>query len=458
MKTLNLLFAFAFLFLLQIKAFSQDTTLVANMDTTKWSLEKCINYAIEHNIQVKQMVLQTKSSKSSLQQSKAGLLPDLNADASYSFNFSGFDPSTSDQLDSDFRTARASISGSVTLFNGLQQYNTIKRNDYTLLADLQELEDMKYNITLMVATAYLQILFDKELLDVANSQLEITKGQEQRTKILVEAGSLAKGNLLEIQAQLAQEDLNRINAENNLKTSYLNLTQLLELDTAGGFEISVPELDDPSGELMIESVSKIFEDSQGLPMIKKQEFRLQSSEKSLLISKGMISPQVYLSAAFGSYYSSAAITSTNPLDLTTPPFSDQFSDNRNLTITLGVRIPLFNNFMVRNNVTQSKLQVENSKYELELAKNELYKDIQTARNSAEAALAKYNASKKAVEAQEESFSYTQQKFDLGLVNSVDYNTAKNQLTKSQSDMVQAKFEFIFRINILNFYQGIPFQL
>jgi outer membrane protein len=450
MKTLNLLFAFAFLFFVQIKISAQDTTLVTGIDTTQWSLQQCIDYAIENNIQVKQMTLQTKSSKSTLQQSKAGLLPDVNADAAYSWEFSGFDPSTGDKVSTNFRRANASISGSVTLFNGLQQHNTIKKNDYSLRADLEELEDMKYNITLQVATAYLQILFDKELLEVANNQLEITKGQERRTKILVEAGSLAKGNLLEIQAQLAQEEVNRINAENNLKTSYLNLTQLLELDTVGGFEILVPRLEDPSQETMIEPVSNIFEDSQGLPMIKKQELRLQSSEKSLLISKGMLSPQVYLSASYGTYYAS----------IYDPPFTigDQFSDNKSLTVTLGVRIPLFNNFTTKNSITQSKLQVENSKYELELAKNQLYKDIQTARNSAEASLAKYNASKKAVEAQEESFSYTQQKFDLGLVNSVDYNTAKNQLTKSQSDMVQAKFEFIFRINILNFYQGMPFQL
>ena len=456
MKTLNLLFVFAFLFFAQINVISQDTTLILDGDTTKWNLQQCIDYAIENNIQVKQMTLQTKSSKSSLEQSKAGLLPDVNANAGYSFNFGrSVDPTTYEFTDNEFRSINASVSSSITLFNGLQQYNTIRRNQYTLLADLEELEDMKYSITLQVATAYLQILFDEELLEVSNNQLEITKGQEQRTQILVEAGSLAKGNLLEIQAQLAQEELSRINAENNLKTSYLNLTQLLELDTADGFEILVPELDDPTGILMIDSVGVIFEKSKGLPKIKKQELRLQSSEKSLLISKGMLSPTVYLSASYGSYYSSAAI---NPLDGSDFTFSEQFDNNRNLAITLGIRIPIFNNFSVKNNITQSKLQVENSKYELELAENQLFKDIQTARNSAEAALAKYNASKKAVEAQEESFSYTQQKFDLGLVNSVDYNTAKNQLTKSQSDMVQSKFEFIFRINILNFYQGIPFQL
>jgi outer membrane protein len=453
MKTLNLLFAFAFLFFIQIRTLSQDTTMVLNEDTTKWSLEKCINYAIENNIQVKQMTLQTKSSESTLQQSKAGLLPSVNANAGYTLNYGrSVDLSDYQVTDNDFSYLSASINGYVTLFNGLQKYNTIKQNNYSLMSDLEELEDMKYNITLQVATAYLQILFDKELLEVANNQIEITRGQEQRTKILVEAGSLAKGNLLEIQAQLAQEDLNRINAENNLKTSYLNLTQLLELDTVDGFEVLIPELDDPSNAMVIDPVSKIFDESQDLPMIKKQELKLKSSESSLSVSKGLLSPEVYLSASYGSSYSSQL----NPGGIY--PLSDQFSNNKRLQITLGVRIPIFNNFTTKNTITQSKLQVENSKYELELAKNQLYKDIQTARNSAEASLAKYNASKKAVEAQEESFSYTQQKFDLGLVNSVDYNTAKNQLTKSQSDMVQAKFEFIFRINILNFYQGIPFQL
>jgi outer membrane protein len=447
MKTLRLIIIlFAFILAFSIESSAQEP----------WNLEKCINYAIEHNIQVKQTMLQSESSKSSLQQSKASTLPSLNADAGYSFNFGrSVDPTTYEFTDSKFGSMNASIYSSVTLFNGFQKYNTIKRNSYTLMADLEELEDIKYTITLQVATYYLQILFDKELLDVAKNQLEITKSQVQRTKILVEAGSLAKGNLLEIQAQLASEELNKITTENNLKTSYLNLTQLLELDTTNAFEILVPELNEPSEVLMIDSVRSIFEKSQNLPMIKKQELRLQSAEYGLSIAKGTISPSVYLSASYGSYYSNR---STNPLTNEIYPFSDQFSNNRNLAITLGIRIPIFNNFNVKNNITQSRLNVENSEYQLQLAKNQLFKDIQSARNSAEAALAKYDASKKAVEAQHESFSYTQQRFDLGLVNSVDYNTAKNLLTKTQSDMVQAKFEFIFRINILNYYQGIPFKL
>lgn len=472
MKTLSLIIALSFLFVWQSSIFAQEP----------WDLEKCVNYAIENNIQVKQMQLQAEVSQSNLVQSKAGLLPSVNANAQDAFQFGRtIDPYTNAYTEDNVQSLSMSVTASLTLFNGLQQVNTIKQNNYKLLSDLEDVEDIKYSITMQVASSYLQILFDKELLEVANSQLEITKTQVQRTKILVEAGSLAKGNLLEIQAQLANEELSKINAENNLKTSYLNLTQLLELDTTSNFEIQVPELADPSNEIVIDSVKRIFEESLDLPMIKKQEFYLKSTEETLKISKGGLSPEFYVSASYGTGYSDARYKYDNiPADpveigyvgsngeaVYTPGFStitnpytfgDQLNDNRSLSLVIGVRIPIFNKFSTKTRISQSKLNIENSKYQLDLAKNQLFKDIQSARNSAEAALAKFNASKKAVEAQQESFSYTQQKFDLGLVNSVDYNTAKNQLAKSQSDMVQAKFEFIFRINILNFYQGIPFKL
>lgn len=472
MKTLSLIIFLTLIFSWQSNLFAQEP----------WNLETCINYAIEHNIQVKQTQLQAEVSQSSLVQSKAGLLPSVNANAQDAFQFGRtIDPYTNTFTNDNVQTFSMSVTASLTLFNGLQQVNTVKQNNYKLLADLESVEDIKYSITMQVASSYLQILFDRELLEVAKSQLEITKTQVQRTKILVEAGSLAKGNLLEIQAQMANEELAKINAENNLKTSYLNLTQLLELDTTANFVIQVPELADPSEAIVIDSVKKIFEESQGLPMIKKQEYTLKSSEEALKISRGGLSPEFYISASYGTVYSDAKKKYTNvladPVEIGyvetsgdavyTPgyttienpyPFANQLSDNLGFSFTIGARIPIFNGFTTKTRISQSKLNIENSQYQLDLTKNQLFKDIQTARNSAEAALAKFNASKKAVEAQQESFSYTQQKFDLGLVNSVDYNTAKNQLAKSQSDMVQAKFEFIFRINILNYYQGIPFQL
>lgn len=448
----------------------------------KWSLTKCIDYALEHNIQVKQVILSAESGKANLQQSKAAIYPNLNASASDAFQFGrSIDPFSNEFTTKNVQSFRASVNSSVTLFNGLQQYNTIHQNNYTYLSYLQEVDEVKNSISLQVATAYLQILFDKELLEVSRRQMDITQGQVNRTKILVEAGSLAKGNLLEIQAQLANEEVAFITSENNIKTSYLNLTQLLELDSVVNFEIEVPEIDDPSEELIFESVGEIFNKSTNLPRIKKEEFNLQSSESALKVAKGGYYPNLYLQASYGTGYSSAQSKYSTELDdaveigwvgssldpvytqglntiINPYYFSDQLVDNRNLSIIVGINIPIFNNLQVKTRVTNSKLNLENSKYQLDLAKNNLYKEIQQARNSAIAALAKFKASKKAVDAQQESFSYTKQKFDLGLVNSVDYNTAKNQLTKSESDMVQAKYDFIFKVNILNFYQGIPFRL
>jgi len=445
MKQLNLAITFILFFVWQFNSIAQQP----------WGLQKCIDYSIEHNIQVKQTKLKAESSKSSLQQSRVGLTPDLNASVQDAFQF-GYtvDPFTNDFTNNQIQSLSASLNSQVTLFSGLQQANTIRQNNYTFMADLQEIEEMKYSTTIQVATSYLQILFDMELLEVAKNQYEISKGQEQRTKILVEAGSLAKGNLLEIQAQLATEELNKINAENNLRTAYLDLTQLLELDTTGEFKIEVPVLEDPSDLFVLDSVQRIYRESLDLPQIKKQEYKLQSTEKSLDIAYGGLSPIVFLRGSYGTGYSSEG----RNIDGSAKPYGDQFIDNRSLAIIVGVQIPLFNKFTVKNSISQSKISVDNSRYTLELSKRQLYKDIQQARNSAESALAKFGASQKAEEAQLESFSYTQQKFDLGLVNSVDYNTAKNTLTKVQSDKVQAKYDFLFRINILNYYMGIPFKM
>lgn len=472
MKTSKLIFLNVSILLLSFSINAQEP----------WGLEKCVNYAIEHNIQVKQKKVQAEMGRSGLLQSKAGLLPSINANVQDAFQFGRtIDPFTNEFTEQRVQSLSMSVSGSVTLFNGLQQYNTIKQNNYSFLSVLEEVEDTKYNITMYVASAYLQILFDMELLEVTKNQLEITSKQVERTKILVEAGSLAKGNLLEIQAQFANEELALVNAQNSLRTSYLNLTQLLELDTTADFRIAVPEIQEPSETLIIEPVKKIFDDSQNLPMIKKQEYYLKSSEYALKTARGGLSPHVYLSASYGTGYSDARSRTSyemgDPREIgyvgssgelvyapglnaitSTYPFADQLNDNRNFSLVIGVQIPIFNRLSVKTRISQSKLTLENSRYLLDLTRNQLFKDIQTARNSAESALARFKSSQKALEAQQESFSYTQQRFDLGLVNSVDYNTAKNLLTRTQSEMVQAKYEFVFRINILNYYQGIPFKL
>lgn len=472
MKTINLFLVILLLFVFVDNSLSQQ----------QWSLKQCVDYALEHNIQVKQSELQVKSNKSSLQQSKAGVLPDVNAQASEDFHFGrSVDPFTNQFTENNIESFNVSVTGSITIFKGLQQYHSIRQDNYALMSSMEGVEKMKNDISLMVASSYLQIIFDQELLEVAKQQVEITKEQENRTKILVNAGSLPKGRLLEIQAQLATEEYSVVNSENNLKTSYLNLAQLLELENADSFKIQLPELPEPTEGIVLQSVNDIYEKSLELPRIKMQEYSLKSSESALSFSRGGLSPSLSLYASYGTGYSSARSLYTQEIGTPMPigyvgstmeqvlaptinniendyPYGDQLKDNMSFRIGVSLRIPIFNKFMVKNSISQSKIQVENTEYQLEVSKNELLKDIQSARNSAQAALSRYNASKKAVEAQEESFSYTKQRFELGLINTVDYNAAKNQLTKSKSDMLQAKYEFYFRINVLNFYQGVPFQL
>lgn len=454
MKTSNLFYTLIFLLFnsLVVCAQSSDNKEVANKN---WDLNSCINYAIAHNIQLKQMSLQVKSSKSYYGKSKASLLPSLNARGSYSSNRGrSIDPTTNDFTDSEFSSINASIYGSVTLFNGLRQFNTIRRDKFNLLASLAELDERKYNINLQVAVAYLQILLDNELFELSENQLKTTDLQVIQTGAMLESGKLAKGSLLEIEAQQANEYLDKITAENNLKTSYLNLKQLLELDTNAVFEIHKPDIQIAIDKYTIDNTDEVFEKSMNLPAIKKQNYTIESLKKSMLIAKGGISPVVTLSASYGSYYSSRSVNPKGGDYL----FGDQFSNNLNLVISLNVNIPIFNGLTVKNNISQSKIALENSKYQLDIVKNNLYKDIQKANSAAQSALAKYNASRKSVESQREAFEHAKQKFNLGLISSVDYNIAKNRLIKSELNMIQSKYDFIFRINILNFYQGIPFEL
>jgi outer membrane protein len=448
-----------------------------------WNLEKCITYALQHNIQIKQKTLSTEYNTNVLQQSKLELYPNLNASASYGSSFGRALDQTTYQFTQNqtVQSVNMNLSSSVTLFSGLQKLNTVKQNEFNLQASLEDLEKLKNDISLNIAAAYLQILFSTELLEIARSQVGITKQQVDRTNILVEAGSLPKGNLLEIQSQMASEELQVVNYENQLMLSILNLTQILDLETADNFKVDVPLLSEIQEAELLFGVDSVYAYAvESLPQIKGAEYRKESAIKGLEIAKGSRIPRLSLSANYGTGYSDARqqVTGTN-LDTvaigTTPsgeivsnvypspiygnyPMGEQFSDNVSTSIFLNLSIPIFANYQIRNGIRNSKINVENYELELENTKNGLYKEIQQAYADAVAALNKYKASQKALVAIEESFKYTQEKFNVGLVSTVDYNVAKNQVTKTKSDVLQSKYDYIFKTNILNFYRGEPLKL
>ncbi len=449
----------------------------------KWDLQSCVNYALENNIQIKQFRINTLYYENQLSQAKSDLFPNLNASVGYGVSFGrALDQTTYEfTQDQTVQSLNPQISSSVTLFNGFIRKNTIDQRSWEFKSSLQNLEKLKNDISLNVAGQYLQILFSEEILAVSEEQLDVTSTQVERTRALVEAGSLARGSLLEMEAQQAADELAVINAENNLTLAYLTLSQLLELDSIEGFQIVIPEITDISEENLLVPVNQVYTEALGiLPQIRAAEYDLEGNREGLKISQGSRLPRLNFTASYGTGFSDirqAVInmeTRTIPIGETasgeqvfatstvpqygTYPITDQFTDNASTSLFLNLSIPIFNNFQVKNNISNALLNIDNSRLELENQKNILYKEIQQAHTDAVAALKRFRSSEKALESMQESFKYTREKYEVGLVNAVEFNVAQSQLLQTQSELLQAKYDFIFKTSILSFYRGQPITI
>lgn len=461
---------------------AQDT---ADIKSKTLTLEQCIEYALKNNIQIKQSELNTEIADINLEQSQVSLLPSLNANASHSYNFGR----TIDRFTNQFASQQVlsqnfGLSSDVVLFNGLQTINTIHQNRYTYLSSKYNVDKMKNDISLNVATAYLQILYNIESVENARNQMGITTAQSERSKKLVDAGSIARGAYLDILAQLATEELNLTNAENQLNISYLALAQLLNLSNSSGLRIVKPEISVEGQPLLNNDATQVYNAAlENLPEMKSANYGVKSADKGLDVAWGGLSPRLVLSGSYGTGYSglSKELTGTPVLtgaqatgDYTQSgeavyspvydaptrviPFMDQYKNNVNKSIGFYLTIPIFNRFQVKSSVDRARVQKLNAELTVESTKLQIQKNVQQAFADASAGLKKYYASTKAVEAIQESFKYTEQKFNVGIVNTNDYNDSKNKLIKAQSDLLQAKYEYIFKTKVLDFYQGKPLKL
>jgi outer membrane protein len=293
------------------------------------------------------------------------------------------------------------------------------------------------------------------LVQVAEDQLAVTKLQIERTRKLVNAGSLAKGSLLEIEAQYAQEELNLVNQQNELQLSYLNLYQLLELPVSEHFKIVKPDLPVITANKALLSSVEVFGNAvQTRPEVQSAGFKLESYKEQVKVAKSGLYPTLSMGFDYYNYYNNKFTYATGgkiPLDV-------QLKGNDQYGLGLNLSIPVFNKFQTRTQIKNAELQAVNQELELQNTKNVLRTEIEQAYTNALAALKKYIASNKAVESMKEAFRYTEEKFNVGMVNSVEYNQAKNNLTKASSDLAQAKYDYIFRSKILDFYNGIPIEL
>ncbi len=439
MKTI---FKYSFLAVL----FFQNTTIFSQK---AWTLEDCIGYALQNNIQIKRQGLQADVAKNNLVQSKIDFLPNLSVSEYH--NIGSANAQIYQVSKQTFSNGQASIQSYVSLFSGLQKINTVKMNNYNYLSSMQNLEKAKNDITLNIAAAYLQILYSMELLDVAKSQLDITKLQVEKTQKLYDVGNEAKGTLLQIEAQSAAEESNVTTANNNLKLSNVALLQTLDLDTLKNFTIYIPtELnipvqfsDDP------DSIYRVAVNN--MPQIKTYEYQLKSSQSQLSIAKGGRYPQLGLTAAYGSNYD---LKNTDVLG----SVGSQFNNNSYKQISFNLYIPIFTKYQIQKSISNAKIGVQDNEYALRQAQIQLRKEVEQAYTDALAAFENYKSRKKEVEANELSFKYMQEKFDVGIVNSVDYNVEKNNFIKAKSDYLQSKYQFIFKTKILEFYKGNPIKL
>ncbi|KAA6335801.1 Outer membrane protein OprM [termite gut metagenome] len=415
-----------------------------------WTLRQCIDYAIEHNINIRQSGISVEQSKVEVNTSKWARLPNLNGSTGQNFSW-GRAASPIDNTYTNTNSANTSfgLSTNVPLFTGLQIPNQYELSQLNLKAAIEDLNKAKDDIALNVASGYVQVLFNQELSEVAKEQVVISSAQLDRMLRLAEMGKASPAQVAEAKARLAQDETSAVQAENNYYLALLDLSQLLELPNPESFTIIAPNIELDFVPLTAPDV--IYEQAiTDKPGILAAQYRLEGSEKSIRIAQSAYYPQLSLSGGLStSYYTMSGRDSD--------AFNSQLSNNLNKYIGISLNIPLFNRFSIRNRVYSARLQQTYYSLQLENSKKALYKEIQQAWYNALAAESKYKSSNVSVVANEEAFRLTNEKFENGKATSIEYNEAKLNLMRATSDRIQSKYEYLFRTKILDFYKGLPIQ-
>ena len=430
-----------FIVLFSITSQSQDK---------KWTLKECVEYALKNNISIKQNEINLKQAEISKNDAIGNFLPSVNASAGLSWsNGLQQDPVNFDAVNATTRNLSGGISSGVDIFKGLQNLNQLHRSNLEILANQYQLDDMKDNISLFVANSFLQILFSKEQLKVLQSQQEISNQELARTNDLVDAGSLPKGDLLEIQATIASQDQQIVNAENAILLSKISLAQILLIKEYDTFDIVDTDYQVPLSTILNESPDAIISKAKETRFdIKIAENNTKISEYDLKIAKGAVLPSLTGSYSFSSNYFTSGLFDT-------PNFETQMTDNKGHNYAIRLNIPIFNAFSIRNNVKRSKLNLEASKLLVEQANLDLETNVYQAYNDAKGALKAYEAALKTVDARDEAFKYSQERYNVGLLNAFDFSQSQNRLEAAQSEVIRTKYDYIFKLKVLEFYFGIP---
>jgi outer membrane protein len=429
----------------------------------KWTLEECVFYAVENNLTVEQFELDLENANIDQSDALGNMLPTLNASSTASKNVGFTIVSTSNQPvagNQSTVSVSGNISSNVTLYNGLRNFKQLQRAKLNAISNQYRLDNLKDDIRLGVANSYLQILSNKEALAVSRSQYAITEQDIKRTKELVEAGVVPKGDLLDLEATAAGQEQQIVNNESLVLISRINLAQLLQITDYDNFNIADESFDIPPSDILNNSAKTIF--AKALEFrndIKFSKSTVDLAEKDLEIAKGAYAPTLAGFFQYGARYSDA----TQPLPdgnggVFTPGFIDQLWIFDGISYGAQLNVPIFNGWSTRNsvhrsriNLEKSKLQFEQDKLDLETTVNQRYVDVTTFAKA-------YYAAEKTLEARRLAYDYSKERFDVGLMNSFDFSQAQSRVDNAEADLIRTKYDYIFRLKILEFYFGIPISL
>ena len=415
-----------------------------------WSLRECCDYAVEHNISIKQQQNQRRQQELTLSTSKNSRLPDLSGSVGQNFSFGRGLTAQNTYSNTNTSSTSFSLGTSMPIFTGFQIPNQIKLDQLNLEAATADLEKAKNDIRMQVAQAYVQILYDMEIAEVAHRQIEIDSMQVVRLQAFVDNGKAAEAELSQQKATLANSRLTATQADNNTRLAILSLTQLLELPTPDGFAIVKPNLDELvglSGLSELITPDQIYAEALGVkPEILSQELKLKGTEHSIKIAQAGNLPTLSLSGGLGTnYYTTSGFKSD--------AFGTQLKNNFSQYIGLNLNVPIFNRFQTRNNILNARISQENQQLALENTKKTLYKDIQQVYYNALNAQSKEKSSEEALKSTKDAFQLMQAKYENGKATITEFNESKNTYLKSESDLVQARYENLYQHALIEFYRG-----
>lgn len=436
-------------------------TLSVQAQTKKWTIKECVEYALKNNISIQQTELDNQLTAIDKKDAFGNFLPTLNASASHNWNIGlNFNPITNLAETQTFQNTGIGLNMGVDIYKGLQNQNRLRRANLSIIASQYQLTKMKDDVSLNVANAFLQILFNRENLKVQKEQLLNNQKQKERAQELVDAGSVPRGDLLDINANVATSQQGVVNAENALLISKLSLAQLLQLEDFQNFDIADNDYEVNESETMLQTPNAIYEKAKEQRVeLKIARTNLEIAEKDIAIARGGFQPtlQGYYSFSTRATDSDRVVTDAEGnLTLRGPaPIFDQFSDSKGHAFGVQLNIPILNGFSVRNSVQRSKVALERSKITYKQQELDLERNVYTAFTDAKGALNAYESAVIALEARTEAYNYAKERFAVGLMNAFDLNQSQTLYANAQSDVLRTKYDYIFRVKVVEFYFGIP---